>query len=144
MLEDAEKFKLTDKIVKERAELIVEAEGLIYATNRALSEFGESLAVDEKTTIIQDIDVMKKCIDEGGSTGDLRKAISNLEAAAHHIAEQIYGTRDGADTDDDDGEDIVDVPSPVEPDKEEEEPSPFDDLDAALSGKKDDEEAQED
>ena len=136
MIEDAEKFKLTDKFVKERAELIVEAEGLIYATNRALTEFGETIAAEERLTIKQDIDVMKKCIDEGGSTEDLRKAISNLEAAAHHIAEQIYGTRDDADADTDDGDDIVDVPAPIKPGKDEE-PSPFDDLDSALPGKKD-------
>ena len=87
---------------------------------------------------------MKKCIDEGGSTEDLRKAISNLEAAAHHIAEQIYGSRDETESEADDGDDIVDVPAPVESSKEEEEPSPFDDLDAALSDKNDDENAQED
>ncbi|MFH1434996.1 MAG: Hsp70 family protein, partial [Pseudomonadota bacterium] len=145
MLEDAEKYKLTDIIVKERAELVVEAEGLIYATNRALNEFGHTLAAGEQQTIKQDIDVMKKCIDESGSTEDLRRAISNLEAAAHHIAEQIYGTRDGAESDSDDDEDIVDVPAPVASGKGKgEEPSPFDDLDSVLPGRKGDEGPEED
>lgn len=91
VIQDAEKYKLTDKIVKERAEIVVKAEGLIYATKRALDEFGSRLEDEDKQTIQYDIDAMKKCIDEGGSIEDLRQAISNLESSAHRIAELIYG-----------------------------------------------------
>jgi molecular chaperone DnaK len=91
MIKEAEKYKLTDKLMRERAELVVQAEGLIYATNRALAEFGKALETEDRETIQNDVSLMKQCIDQGGSIEDLKKAISNLESSAHRIAELIYG-----------------------------------------------------
>lgn len=90
MIKEAEKHKLTDKMAKERAELIVSAEGLMYATQRALKEFANSIPEEELKIITQDIQNMKKCIDGGGSIRDIKKALANLESSAHRIAEIIY------------------------------------------------------
>jgi molecular chaperone DnaK len=91
MIEDAEKFKLQDKIARERAEIVVEAEGLMYAARRALSEFSDVIGEEDRKTIEFDLRAMKQCIDENGTSEDLRKAVSNLESSAHRIAELIYG-----------------------------------------------------
>jgi len=92
MIEEAEKHKLTDKIIRERAEIVVQAEGLIYATTRALAEFEKNLLPEDIETIKNDIELMKQCIDQGGSIEDLRKVMSNLESSAHRIAETLYGS----------------------------------------------------
>jgi len=93
MIADAERYKEMDKLARERAELVVEAEGLIYATKRALTEFGSQLPGIDLEHVKYDVTAMKKCIDDNGGIDDLRKAISNLEASAHQIAEMIYGGR---------------------------------------------------
>jgi molecular chaperone DnaK len=96
MIADAERYKEMDRLARERAELVVEGEGLIYATKRAITEFGAMLPGLDLEHVKYDIDAMKKCIDDNGGIDDLRKAISNLESSAHQIAEMIYGGRAAA------------------------------------------------
>ena len=99
----------------------------MYATKRALSEFSGAIGSDDKQTIEFDLTTMQKCIDENGTSEDLRKAISNLESSAHRIAELIYGGHSAEEGDGEplpeepEAEDLAQEPAPDEPVQEGEE-----------------------
>jgi molecular chaperone DnaK len=95
MVHEAESHQMTDHARKLRADLVVQAEGLIYTTKKALDEFGDRLPDEDREVIAADIDRLKIHVDDG-SNEDLREAITNLESSAYHIAEVIYGGSDAS------------------------------------------------
>jgi molecular chaperone DnaK len=109
MVRQAEDHQLTDQARKQRADLVVQAEGLIYTTNKALQEFGDQIAAEDAEVIASDIEKLKQIID-GGSNEDLKAATSELEASAYHIAEVLYGASDGEDLRDEAPSDIPEEP----------------------------------
>jgi molecular chaperone DnaK len=98
MIRSAEDHQLTDQARKQRADLVVQAEGLIYTTKKALEEFGDKIATEDAEVITSDIERLKQLI-EDGSNEDLKTATTDLEASAYHIAEVLYGTAEGEGSD---------------------------------------------
>jgi molecular chaperone DnaK len=93
LVQEAEAHQLTDQARKQRADLVVQAEGLIYTTKKALEEFGEKLPDEDREVIAADIERLKQLADDG-SNDDIKAAIADLESSAYHIAEVIYGASD--------------------------------------------------
>ncbi len=93
MVQEADAHQLTDQVRKQRADLVVQAEGLIYTTKKALVEFGSKLTEEDRELISADIDRLM-LLSDSGSNEDLKVAITNLESSAYHIAEIIYGGSD--------------------------------------------------
>ena len=94
MVATAEQHQLTDQARKQKADLVVQAEGLIYTTSKALEEFGDKIGEEDCEVIAGDIKRLKDLI-ETGSNDELKTSISNLESSAYHIAEVLYGSTDG-------------------------------------------------
>ncbi len=94
MVATAEQHQLTDQARKQKADLVVQAEGLIYTTKKALDEFSDKIAEEDREVIAGDIEHLKELIDSG-SNDELKSAIANLESSAYHIAEVLYGASDG-------------------------------------------------
>ena len=97
IITDAEDQKQSDEDRKERAELKVQADALIYTTEQALAEYAEMLPVDDLDAIRSDIEVLRSLVDVA-ALADVREALRRLETSAQTIATRIYAAA-GFDTD---------------------------------------------
>jgi len=89
MVKEADVSRDADKKKRELAELRNEADTLIYSTERAVREYGDSLGSSEK----KDIDDGIKHLREALGTNDeitIRSAINKLSEASHKIADIMY------------------------------------------------------
>ena len=89
LTDEAESFRQTDYERKEMAGLKNKADGLIYTTERSLSEFINYLTDDEIQQINEDLERCKTAL-EGEDTHIIRNAIKNLEKSSYKIAEVMY------------------------------------------------------
>src|SRR5690348_6655095 len=70
MIKDAEQYAEEDRRRKEQVETRNQADGVVYSTEKFLSENGDKIPEDVKTEVQADIDALKKALeaaDEGGS-----------------------------------------------------------------------------
>ena len=86
---EAESQRQGDEERKERAELKVKTESLIYTTEQALTEYASLLPTEDVDTIRSDMEVVRSLIDVA-SLVDVREALSRLETSAQLIATRIY------------------------------------------------------
>lgn len=89
MLKEAEEYAEQDRKKKQLVDLRNKADGLIYSTQRSLSEFGSLLNQDDRKLIEEKLENLRSVLD----TKDimiLQKAIDELASHAHKIAEIVY------------------------------------------------------
>ena len=88
-VEEADEHRSKDVRKKELAELKNKVEGLLYTTERSLSEFKSYLTQEEQEQIEKD---MEKCRDalEGDEEVEIREAMLSLEKSSYRIAEVMY------------------------------------------------------
>jgi molecular chaperone DnaK len=92
LVDEGERFKQTDALRRELAELRNQAETLVYTTTQALEGYGDLLDPALLAEVKADCDALRKMLD--GAAGDLdslRAAYTRLEGAAFRIAESMYG-----------------------------------------------------
>ncbi len=89
MILEAEAQRQADAEKKELATLRVKADGLIYTTERSLSEFMSYLTDEEVERIHADIEVCRRAMD-GNDIEALNESIQQLEKSAYRIAEVMY------------------------------------------------------
>jgi molecular chaperone DnaK len=92
MQKEAEDFKADDRRKKEFAELLVNADGLIYSTERSLEEFPDLLSQDDVKEIRENLAACKDMVERAtrADYDKLKEAVSRLETAAHRIADAMY------------------------------------------------------
>jgi len=92
MIKEAEEHREQDKNKKEFAELIVNAEGLVYSTEKSLEEFGNLLSEKDRQEIAQALQECKKLLEkaEAKDFQELKRLVTKLETAAHRIADAMY------------------------------------------------------
>ena len=92
MIKDAEEHREQDKKKKEFAELIVNAEGLVYSTEKSLEEFGNLLSEKDRQEIAQALQECKNILEkaEAKDFQELKRVVTKLETAAHRIADAMY------------------------------------------------------
>ncbi len=90
-MSDGERFKQTDALRRELADLRNQAETLAYTTEQALEGYADLL--DEKVIleIRGDCATLRRLLEGGGDLDALRAAYTRLEGAAFRIAESMYG-----------------------------------------------------
>jgi len=86
---EAESHRQTDFERKELANLKNKADGLIYTTERSLTEFINYLTDEEIQQINEDLEKCKRSL-EGEDPHLIRNAIKNLERSSYKIAEVMY------------------------------------------------------
>ena len=89
LVTEAEAHKNTDAEKREVATLRNKADGLIYTTERSLSEFINYLTDEEIRAVHADLDRCKRAI-EGDDLSAIHSAIKNLEKSSYKIAEVMY------------------------------------------------------
>ncbi|WP_035586915.1 molecular chaperone DnaK [Hippea jasoniae] len=89
MVKEAEAHAEEDKRRRELIETKNKADSLIYATEKSLKDFGDKISEDEKKTIQEAIDNLKKAM-EGSSKEEIEKAMDELARKSHKLAEEAY------------------------------------------------------
>jgi molecular chaperone DnaK len=127
MIKDAEAYAEEDAKRREAVETRNQADGLVYTTEKFLSENGEKLSEEIKTEVQADVDALKKLLEDPEADNDaLVAAISKVgessqkmgaamyEEAAADASTESAGAGDGAAEGDDDVVDAEIVDEPTE------------------------------
>jgi len=92
MKTEAEEHRDADRAKKEFAELLVNAEGLIYSAEKSLEEFGDMLSEQDREEIRQSLEECKQVTQSAQQQdfAQLKEAVTRLETSAHRIADIMY------------------------------------------------------
>ena len=89
MVKDAERFAAEDAKKKEQAELINQADTLVYATEKSLKDFGDKVGPSERAEIEAKLNSLKTAIKDRNVDG-IKKGTEELTKASHKLAEEVY------------------------------------------------------
>ena len=89
MVDEAEKFASEDKAKKERAELVNQAETLIYTTEKTLSEVGDSVSESDRQNVVSQLANVKSAL-EAQDHDRIKSAVEEATNAAHSLAQALY------------------------------------------------------
>ncbi len=89
MVKEAEAHAEEDKRERERAEARNEADTLIYATEKSLTDYGEKVTAEDRTRIESAIAELKQAV-QAGEAGPMKEKIEALKQASYKLAEEIY------------------------------------------------------
>ncbi|MBI5664945.1 MAG: molecular chaperone DnaK [Nitrospirae bacterium] len=90
MTKDAESHASEDHRRRQLAEAKNEADTLIYTVEKSLKDYGDKVTADDKDKINAALEKCKKLKDSATDPDELKKAIEELTAASHKIAEEMY------------------------------------------------------
>jgi len=99
LVNDGERFKQTDQLRRDLAELRNQANTLAYTTEQALDGYADLLDAALLADVREDCNQLRRMLEGGGDLDSLRAAYAKLEGAAFRIAESMYadaGAGDGA------------------------------------------------
>jgi len=89
MVKDAESHADEDHARKEKVELHNQADGLIYATEKNLKEYGDKVSADDRSQVESDIQALKDVMD-GDDNAAIRSKIEALSQSAMKLGEAMY------------------------------------------------------
>jgi molecular chaperone DnaK len=92
LVAEGDRFKETDQLRRDMAEMKNQCDTLIYTTEQALEGYGDLLGPDKVAGVREALDGLKAAVGGGADLTSLREAYSRLENATFEIAEAIYGT----------------------------------------------------
>jgi molecular chaperone DnaK len=95
LVTEGEKFKETDSLRRELAELKNQADTLIYTTQQALEGYADLLAPEKVAAVKSDIQALQHSLSAASDLTTIREAYSRLENATFEIAEAMYGPSEG-------------------------------------------------
>jgi molecular chaperone DnaK len=96
LIEEGDRFKETDRLRRELAELNNQAQTLIYTSEQALEGYADLIGEQEAAGVRQHIEVLKQTLDNGAALEAMRQAYAQLEAATFAIAEAMYGKEEAS------------------------------------------------
>ena len=94
IVDDGEKFRETDALRRELAEVRNQAETLLYTTEQALDGYEDLLEEEVVAGVRLEAERLRGLLNESGGLEELRDAYQGLEAAAFRIAESMYGAEE--------------------------------------------------
>ena len=89
MKTDAKAHEEEDKKKKELIEGRNQLDTLIYATEKAVKDYGDKVSDDEKKEIKEAVESAKKVL-SSEDAGELKKAQEDLQKASHKLSEEMY------------------------------------------------------
>ena len=95
LVAEGDRFKETDALRRELAQLRNQAETLVYTTEQALTGYADMLDPVLLHEVRSDAHHLRTLLEGGGDLTALRDAYTRLEAAAFRIAESMYGSGEG-------------------------------------------------
>jgi molecular chaperone DnaK len=94
LVREAEQNAASDRQRREWIDLRNQADGLIYSTERTLSEFEENVADEDRTALRDAIQKTRTAL-EGQDTSVLRQAIGELSSLTYKMTEKLYAELGG-------------------------------------------------
>jgi molecular chaperone DnaK len=91
LVEEGDRFKETDKLRRELAELSNQAKTLIYTSEQALEGYADLISEQASEGVRQHVEALKHALESGADMATMRQAYAQLEAATFAIAESMYG-----------------------------------------------------
>jgi molecular chaperone DnaK len=89
---EGEKYKESDVLRRELAELSNQAETLIYTTEQALEAYADLLSEEHAKEVSQHVDRLRRALESGADFTSIRDAYAQLENATFALAEAMYGS----------------------------------------------------
>ena len=89
MVKEAEAHADEDKKARESAEARNEADNLIYATEKSLSDFGDKITDEDRAAIQSAISDLRAALDTS-ETAAIKEKIEALQQASYKLAEEVY------------------------------------------------------
>jgi len=87
---DAESHATEDKNKRQLAEAKNNADTLVYTVEKSLKDYGDKISESDKQKINTALEKCRNLKDTTTDADELRKAIDELTAASHKIAEELY------------------------------------------------------
>ena len=95
MVNDAEKFADEDKQKREAIETKNQADQLVYQTRKQLTEFGEKLPADVKSTVETKVSALEEAIKDDDAA-KIKPAMEELQQETMKMGQAMYGQEGGA------------------------------------------------
>ncbi len=89
MVQEAEKFAEEDKKRREEAELLNQANTLVYSTEKALKDYGDKVSAEDKAATEKELAALKAAVAEKNAD-KIKAATESLQKASHKLAEEAY------------------------------------------------------
>ncbi|MBW2469174.1 MAG: Hsp70 family protein, partial [Deltaproteobacteria bacterium] len=89
LIKDAELHAEEDKSKRELVEARNSADALIYSTEKSISELGDKVDSETKTSVEAAITQLRKAM-EGENTAEIKRASDELTKTSHKLAEAMY------------------------------------------------------
>lgn len=89
MVKDAEENAEQDKAAKDKVEARNEADGLVYSTEKSLTDYGEKVSEEDRTKITEAIAALRAVMD-GDDIEAIKQKTEELKQASYKLAEEVY------------------------------------------------------
>ncbi|MBF0595333.1 MAG: molecular chaperone DnaK [Candidatus Omnitrophica bacterium] len=89
MVKEAEKYADQDKKAKEEAELVNQANTLVYSTEKALKDYGDKVPQADRENILKELENLKQAVKDK-SADRMKSATESLTKVSHKLAEEMY------------------------------------------------------
>src|SRR5687768_624436 len=95
LVDEGDRFRETDELRRDLAELRNQAETLLYTTEQALQGYADLISADKLESVRKDAALLRELLAGGASLDSLRDAYTRLETATFELAEAMYATPEG-------------------------------------------------
>jgi molecular chaperone DnaK len=89
MVKEAEKFAEEDKKRRDEAELLNQANTLMYSTEKALKDYGDKVSAADKESTEKELNTLKEAIKDKDQD-KIKLAMESLQKVSHKLAEEAY------------------------------------------------------
>ncbi len=89
MVKEAEKFAQEDQKRREEAELLNQANTLVYSTEKSLKDFGDKVSADEKAAVEKELAALKEAV-TAKDQDKIKAGMESLQKVSHKLAEEMY------------------------------------------------------
>ena len=89
MVKDAEANKEADKKKRDTVDARNQADSLVFSTEKSLKEHGDKVSAEEKKSIEDGIEDLKKSL-EGSDVEDIKKKTQSLIQVSMKLGEAVY------------------------------------------------------
>jgi molecular chaperone DnaK len=94
VVQEGDRFRETDSLRKELAEMRNQAETLLYTTEQALEGYADLLDEQVVADVKGQVETLRGLLEFSGGLEEIRSAYQELESAAFRIAESMYGSEE--------------------------------------------------
>jgi len=89
MVKEAEKFAEEDKKRREEAELLNQANTLLYSTEKSLKDYGDKVSAEEKEAVEKELVGLRDAIKDKNHD-KIKSTMESVQKVSHKLAEEMY------------------------------------------------------